>query len=123
MHATRAREETTPAYAQTRGFNQNKFEKRSAFYYCGIFEKKFGFYRAELDRFCVIVFGMRARAWHAFHLEAELSVRACVVSSFGNVWGALTFEIRLIQFTVLFWIAGRVASIKTNFNTELSDSF
>ena len=30
MHATRAREETTPAYAQTRGFNQNKFEKRSA---------------------------------------------------------------------------------------------
>ena len=30
--------------------------------YCGIFEKKFGFYRAELDRFCVIVFGMRARS-------------------------------------------------------------
>jgi hypothetical protein len=60
MHATRAREETTPAYAQTRGFNQNKFEKR--LYYCGIFEKKFGFYRAELERFCVLVFGMRARS-------------------------------------------------------------
>ena len=43
-----------------RDFNAQRCDRKFA--NCGIFEKKFGFYPAELDRFCVIVFGMRARS-------------------------------------------------------------
>ena len=43
-----------------RDFNAQRCDRKVVSF--GIFEKKFGFYRAELDRFCVIVFGMRARS-------------------------------------------------------------
>ena len=43
-----------------RDFNAQRCDRKVVSF--GIFEKKFGFYPAELDRFCVIVFGMRARS-------------------------------------------------------------
>ena len=61
-----------------RDFNAQRCDRKVVSF--GIFEKKFGFYPAELDRFCVIVFGMRALAQlrgHASTLFNQSFTHSC----------------------------------------------